>query len=1019
MAKPVALIEQGEIKGLAGTTDGDYLRWNSTTSAWESQAGSGGGGVSSVTASAPLASSGGGTPNITLSAGSNAQVLISNGSAYSSQTVSGDATITNAGAVTVTGLQGYDVSNAAPANNQLLVWNSASSSWVPGGSAQGGSGGGGILLYLNNQTTGESPTTGLTNAKQVGPIATDTTNTLTSGTLSQVSYDLIATFVTDVDYPGITDIPAGLWDFNFWASSTGTVTNQTIVQIQVYKYNGTTATLLATSDDIYIYDPTVTAQYIGNVTFANETILATDRIVIELRAKATQNNKTITFSFGGSTPAHLHTTIPSVSGTGLVKVVNGVFQTPASTLVDADVASNADIAVAKLANGTSGQILVAGASDLAYQTMSGDATMASTGALTLASSGVSANTYGSASSVPVTTVDAKGRVTGVTDTSIAISASQVTSGTLSVARGGTGASTLTDRAVLVGNGTDAITSVGPLTDGQLIIGSTGGDPVAASLTGTANQITVTNATGQITLSTPQNIATTSSPTFAGISIGTSGSGTTTIGNTTSGGAVSVVASNGQSIAIGGASTQTVSVGTTGTGAVTIGNSGATTALAGSTVGVTSAAVSVNPTGTGTTTIGNTTNGGNVSLSTALGSTLTFTPGALTSTIVAQTTAATAGGAISMTAGTGNTSGAGGALNATGGTGGATGTGGAVAILGGTGGSTSGAGGAVSLSSGSANGGGNSGAVTVQSGNGVGATGIAGTVSVLGGNGTNASSESTGNISIRAGYNANTSFVSGTVTIQGGYDSGAATNVAPGYVRISGGDTSFTANAQTAGQVVIRGGNNTATGTTGSNGGVVSVTGGSGRLGGGITIRHGANTATPSAGTTNCVLIAGSATGSYQPSGAVQIEGGQSTSSCDIQIGRARTDAVRMGTASTSIIGSFTGIPSISTGPFAVPSSSDQVVTAGANFAPASSYLRITSAGTLSVSGNIDGTFHDGTLLIIRNVNTSAFTITIPSTGNIRTVANGAKALAVGGCILLQYDANNSAWYEIATALSAS
>ncbi len=62
----------------------------------------------------------------------------------------------------------------------------------------------------------------------------------------------------------------------------------------------------------------------------------------------------------------------------------------------------------------------------------------------------------------------------------------------------------------------ALTSAGAPTNGQLLIGSTGAAPVRATLTGTANQITVTNSAGGITLSTPQNIATTSNVTFGSI-----------------------------------------------------------------------------------------------------------------------------------------------------------------------------------------------------------------------------------------------------------------------------------------------------------------------------------------------------------------------------------------------------------------------------------------------------------------------------------------------------------------------
>lgn len=57
-----------------------------------------------------------------------------------------------------------------------------------------------------------------------------------------------------------------------------------------------------------------------------------------------------------------------------------------------------------------------------------------------------------------------------------------------------------------------------LSNGQVLVGSTGAAPVAATLTGTAGQVTVTNGAGTITLSTPQSIATTSSPTFKDLTI---------------------------------------------------------------------------------------------------------------------------------------------------------------------------------------------------------------------------------------------------------------------------------------------------------------------------------------------------------------------------------------------------------------------------------------------------------------------------------------------------------------------
>jgi hypothetical protein len=69
---------------------------------------------------------------------------------------------------------------------------------------------------------------------------------------------------------------------------------------------------------------------------------------------------------------------------------------------------------------------------------------------------------------------------------------------LPVASGGTGAQSLTDGGVLLGSGTGAITALGQATNGQLVVGSTGADPVLATLTGGAN-ITVTNSAGGISI----------------------------------------------------------------------------------------------------------------------------------------------------------------------------------------------------------------------------------------------------------------------------------------------------------------------------------------------------------------------------------------------------------------------------------------------------------------------------------------------------------------------------------------
>jgi len=91
-------------------------------------------------------------------------------------------------------------------------------------------------------------------------------------------------------------------------------------------------------------------------------------------------------------------------------------------------------------------------------------------------------------------------------------------GILPIANGGTNSSTaLNNDRVMISSG-GSIVEQAAMTDGQLMIGSTGAAPALATLTGTANQAIVTNGAGTITLSTPQDIHTGASPTFVGATL---------------------------------------------------------------------------------------------------------------------------------------------------------------------------------------------------------------------------------------------------------------------------------------------------------------------------------------------------------------------------------------------------------------------------------------------------------------------------------------------------------------------
>lgn len=138
---------------------------------------------------------------------------------------------------------------------------------------------------------------------------------------------------------------------------------------------------------------------------------------------------------------------------------------------------------------------------------------------------ITAGTW-TASSISTTYTDAKVKtVTGTvnrltiggtaTDPTFDISSSYVGQNTITTL-GTITTGTWTGTTIAVANGGTGQTSY---TDGQLLIGNTSGNTLTkATLTGTSNQVTVTNGNGSITLSTPQNIHTGASPTFVGLTL---------------------------------------------------------------------------------------------------------------------------------------------------------------------------------------------------------------------------------------------------------------------------------------------------------------------------------------------------------------------------------------------------------------------------------------------------------------------------------------------------------------------
>jgi hypothetical protein len=216
-----------------------------------------------------------------------------------SYTIATTSDLTN-GTVTSVGLSmpsAFNVSNSPVTSNGTLTVTGAGvvSQYVRGDGSLANfpsvSGGGASTSYYLNGSVNQGTISGVTyyemNKTPILGTGTDFIRTNGAGN------GYIASFLTDANDPNLLKIPGGNWNLEFYfsASSTGSTPS---FYVELYKYDGTTFTLIAsnsTTPEIITGGTSIDA-YFTTLSVPETVLLATDRLAF--RVYVTTSGKTIT-----------------------------------------------------------------------------------------------------------------------------------------------------------------------------------------------------------------------------------------------------------------------------------------------------------------------------------------------------------------------------------------------------------------------------------------------------------------------------------------------------------------------------------------------------------------------------------------------------------------------------------------------------------------------------------------------------------------------------------------------------